>query len=405
MKYLFLIFFLVINIFAYDSTVEIVKKLDKKRTVTVVDGSSGSSMIQRRLIKLIYGDLKVTTNFVLNGISKSLSSSGLNLICNIKELNSGLVAEVTLQNSTNSLIYKKQYNTSDKSRYPFLAHSIVVDLNNYFKLPSVNWMKRYIIFSRYTAPGKSEIVISDYTLNYKKIMVKGGLNLFPKWANKEQSAFYYTSYNSKIPTLYKVDVYSGSRVPIASSSGMIVCSDVSNDGSKLLLTMAPDDQADIYLYDVNSGQKKRLTYFKGIDVGGNFVDDGANIVFISERLGYPNIFSKPLNGRKVSQMVYHGRNNSSCSTYGKYIVYSSRETNNPFGDNVFNLYLISTQTDSIRKLTQTGKNMYPRFGANGESIIFIKHMGKKSALGVLRLNANRSFLFPLNVGKIQSIDW
>ena len=370
-----------------------------------MDISPQATIIERRLIKLIYGDLKVTTNFILRGISKTSNNNTLNLLCNVKEVGPGLYAEVTLQDSKNNLIYKKQYNTSDKSRYPFVAHNIVVDLNNYFKLPSVNWMKRYIIFSRYIGSGKSQIVISDYTLNYKKVMVSGGLNLFPKWANKNQTAFYYTSYNDRLPTLYKVDIYSGTKTPIISSPGMIVCSDVSDDGRKLLLTMAPDDQPDIYLYDVNSAQKRRLTFFKGIDVGGNFVDDGATIVFISDRLGYPNIFSKPLNGGKVSQMVYHGKNNSSCSTYGKYIVYSSRETNNPFGDNVFNLYLISTQTDSIRKLTQTGKNMYPRFGANGESIIFIKHMGRKSALGVLRLNANRSFLFPLNVGKIQSIDW
>jgi TolB protein len=67
--------------------------------------------------------------------------------------------------------------------------------------------------------------------------------------------------------------------------------------------------------------------------------------------------------------------------------------------------LISTQTDLIRKLTTNGKNMFPRFSSDGESLLFIKHMGKRSALGVLRLNANRSFLFPLNVGKIQAIDW
>ncbi len=402
---LFLLILLSGYILGYDSTVEIVKRLDKKRSITVVDKSLIHSKIEKELIKMIEGDLKVTTNFILNGISKDLKDSELNLVCNFTESGNGINGIVKVLDSSKRVLYAKKYSTANKIRYPFLAHNIVVDLNNYFKLPTVDWMKKYIIFSRYTRPGQSEIVISDYTLHYKKVMVRGGLNLFPKWANKEQTAFYYTSNNGAQPTLYKVDVYNGTKSRITSSPGMIVCSDVSSDGQKLLLTMAPNDQADIYLYDVNSGSKKRLTYFKGIDVGGSFVDDGARVVFVSERLGYPNIFSKPINGGRVTQMVYHGRNNSSCSTYGKYIVYSSRETNNPFGNNIFNLYLISTQTDSIRKLTQTGKNMYPRFGSEGESIIFIKHMGRKSALGVLRLNANRSFLFALNVGKIQSIDW
>ena len=310
---------------------------------------------------------------------------------------------MTLKSSSKKL-YSKSYDISRAGRFAFLAHSIVVDLNNYFNLPKVDWMKRYIIFSKYTTSGNSAIVIADYTLTFQKTVVSGGLNIFPKWANETQSAFYYTSYSGPKPTLYKVDVSSGSKSRVVSSSGMLVCSDVSQDGSKLLLTMAPNDQADIYLYDVYSGSKTRLTTYNGIDVGANFVDGGARIVFISNRLGYPNVFSKPLHGGKVSQMVYHGKNNSSCSTYGKYIVYSSRETNYA-GNNTFNIYLISTRTDSIRKLTNSGKNMYPRFGTYGETVIFIKHMGSRSAIGVLRLNANRSFLFPLSIGKIQSIDW
>jgi len=408
-KYFAFVFLIASTLFGYDSTIEIVKKIDKKQNISVIDASKSDFTNKRRLLKLIVGDIKVTTHFITNDnvLNNSINlSNGLGLFCDFKQNGSGISGMVTLKNlATKRDIYKKTYSISNSSRYPFLAHSIVVDLNNYFKLPSIDWMKRYIIFAKYTTPGNSSIVISDYTLTFQKTMIKGGLNIFPKWANDEQTAFFYTSYASGEPTLYKVDIYSGSKRRIASSSGMIVCSDVSKDGSKLLVTMAPNDQPDIYLMDINSGSKKRLTTFNGIDVGGNFVDNGARIVFVSSRLGYPNIFSKPLYGGRVSQMVYHGKNNSSCSTFGKYIVYSSRETNRAFGDNIFNLYLISTQTDSIRKLTQTGKNMYPRFGPNGESIIFIKYIGNKSAIGVIRLNANRSFLFPLNIGKVQSIDW
>ena len=186
---------------------------------------------------------------------------------------------------------------------------------------------------------------------------------------------------------------------------MMVCSDVSEDGEKLLLTMAPNDQPDIYLYDLSSGQKKRITTYKGIDVSGSFVDGGSAVVFISERLGYPNIFHKDLDGGFVEQMVYHGKNNSSCTTHGQYIVYSSRDKKSSMGRGIFNLYLISTQTDFIRKLTSSGKNMFPRFSNDGHTVLFIKNEGQTSSLGVLRLGANKSFLFPLSAGKIQSIDW
>ena len=81
-------------------------------------------------------------------------------------------------------------------------------------------------------------------------MVKGGFNIFPKWANKQQTEFYYTSLDGKKPTLKHVDIRTGASKTILSSDGMMICSDVSGDGNKLLLTMAPKDQPDVYLYDL-----------------------------------------------------------------------------------------------------------------------------------------------------------
>ena len=422
MKNIVLLCLLVINVFAFDSTIQIVKNMEKHPRLVVADaGSEGiSDKTKRRLLKLLIGDLKVSSHFNIddsyvklnyddNGDIVSLSKSGAELVvkCKIEKTPSGkLKSSTKLINAKNGeLLYEKFYTISKSKRYPFLAHNIAIDVNKYFGAPSISWMKKYVIFARYTASGKSEVLVADYTLTFKKVIITGGLNLFPKWANKNQDAFYYTSYNGFKPTLYKVDIFSGQKSKIASSNGMIVCSDVNSDGSKILVTMAPNDQPDIYLFNSSGGSGQRITKYSGIDVGGGFVDNDSGIVFISERLGYPNVFHKNINGGKVEQMIYHGKNNSSCSSHGKYIVYSSREGKNSFGKNTFNLYLISTQTDFIRKLTTSGKNMYPRFADDGETVIFIKYIGDKSALGVLRLNANKSFLFPLSAGKIQSIDW
>ena len=422
MRNIVILFIFAINLIAFDSTIQIVKNLEKHPRLVVADsGSSGvSEKIKRRLLKLLIGDLKVSAHFnvdnsyikmdyVSNEEIAAVAKSGVELIvkCKIEKHPSGkLLASSKLVNARNGdVLYEKFYSISKPKRYPFLSHSVAIDVNDYFGAPPISWMKKYIIFARYTKAGESEILVSDYTLTFKKVIVSGGLNVFPKWANAKQDSFYYTSYNGRQPTLYKVNIYSGQKTKVASSSGMIVCSDVSKDGSKLLVTMAPNDQPDIYLFNTQTGSKKRLTTYKGIDVSGNFVDNDQNIVFISERLGYPNVFSKSVNGGSVEQMIFHGKNNSSCSTHGKYIVYSSREGQNSFGKNTFNLYLISTQTDFIRKLTTSGKNMFPRFADDGETVVFIKYIGNKSALGVLRLNANKSFLFPLSAGKIQSIDW
>lgn len=407
--------------FAGDATIEIVKRMDSAPNIAVQDATPNglNTTLKNRFFKMLVGDLKVTTHFQV--ISKyfvsdfddkvigSFEDVHPNLIIRYMLLTTnsgGLEANVKLLNPTSDTPrFEKTYRVDSMQKYPFLSHKIISDINDHIGAPSVEWMKRFVIIGKNTAPRQSDIVVADYTLTFQKTVVKGGLNLFPKWANESQDSFYYTSYNEDEPTLYHVVTATGKRSKITSSKGMLVVSDVSKDGTKLLLTMAPNDQADIYMYNIISKKAKRVTFYRGIDVNGGFIDNDKKVVFVSDRLGYPNIFSKSINGRGVEQMVYHGRNNNASTSFENYIVYSSRDKESEFGSSTFNLYLISTKTDYIRQLTAAGKNLFPRFSNDGQSILFIKEYGAQSALGLIRLSENRTFHFPLDVGKIQSIDW
>ena len=421
-KKLLLLLFVTHSLFAYDATVEIVKKLDTLPKIAVQDASDKSEDIylRKKFYKLLVGDLRVSAHFrplakyltssYEGGIGENfLSKESVDLILRFKLVTVGnsLIANVKLINASSGEVRNEtKYKMQKIKRFPFLAHRIIVSVNDLLGEPSIKWMEQFVLFAKYTGKRESEIIVSDYTLSFQKTIVKGGLNIFPKWADKLQDAFYYTSYSGYLPTLYRVDLNSGERRKIITGKGMLVCSDVSEDGEKLLLTMAPKDQADIFIYDLRFKQLERLTKYSGIDVNGNFIDNDKKIIFVSDRLGYPNIFSKKIGGNgSIEQMVYHGKNNNSVSAIDNYIVYSSRESNSEFGNNVFNLYLISTKTDYIRQLTASGKNLYPRFAKDKDTILFIKHFKNQSSLGVIRLNSNKSFLFPLKVGKIQSIDW
>ncbi len=418
-KILFLVFFISSALFSYDATINIVKKSNSLPTIMVQDATPDNFFdknLENKIFKMLIGDLKVSSNFIVDDLyAKTSYNAGfkdnkqVDLILRFKleQENSALISYMKLINAkNNNVIVEKIYKIKNKKRYPFLSHQMVIDVNNAIGAPNIDWMQKFIIFAKYTGKRKSDIIISDYTLTYQKIIVTGGLNIFPKWADKEQDAFYYTSYNGRIPTLYRVNLSQGTRKKIISSPGMLVCSDVSQDGSEILLTMAPNDQPDIYMYNVITKQKERLTKFQGIDVDGHFIDNETRIAFVSDRLGYPNIFAKKLNiNSPVEQLIYQGKNNDSFSAYDNYIVFSRRESDSSFGKNNFNLYLASTQTEYIRQLTATGRNYFPQFANNGETVMFIKNYQRQSALGIIRLNSNKTFLFPLKVGKIQSIDW
>ena len=401
-----------------DLTLEVVKEVGNEPKIAIEDASEGvDPKLDEKFFKLITGDLIVSAHFDVDRTKYSANfdesvdplkhkDKAYLLRYRLYYRGSKLAADTMLYDiAADRPLYKKSYAISDPKRYPFLAHRIVYDLAKALGYDDVEFLRSYVIFSKYTGPRKADIFISDYTLTFQKRVVTGGLNLFPKWASKEQRAFYYTAMDEREPTLYRVDIYSGERTKITSSPGMLVCSDVSEDGNRLLLTMAPTMQPDIYLYDLRTGTKRRITYYKGIDVNGNFTQNDKKVVFVSDRLGYPTIFMKTIGSRGVQRLIYHGRNNNSCTTYGDYVVYSSRETDNPFGRNTFNLYLASTKSDYIRRLTSNGVNIFPRFASDGETLLFIKEFERQSGLGVIRLRYNKAYIYPLYTGKIQSIDW
>ena len=423
MKKLSIILLLFFNyLFALDATMEIIKNKIKLPTICTVVSSDtiDNTKLANNIVSLINKDLLVSGHF--NSSEFVIESDYDTLPNNLVLRQNGIDLYLIVQLSTNQvngvvvniklydinskkLVLSKSYTTSSKERYPFLSHKISIDINTYLKAPSIDWMDKFIIFSRYLTPRSSEIVISDYTLSYQKVVVRGGLNIFPKWANKNQESFYYTTYKYGIPTLIKQNLYTQESEKILSSDGMIVCSDVSENGNNILLTMAPNSQPDIYLYNVKQKIKTRITKYSGIDVGGSFVENDKKIVFVSDRLKYPNIFAKSIGGKGVERLIYHGKNNSQCTTFSDYIAYSSRETDNEFNGNVFNLYLISTHSDYVRRLTTNGRNQFPKFSSDGESILFIKNDQKGSYLGIIRVNYNKSFIFTLKTGKLQSIDW
>ena len=405
-------------IYAVDAQIDIVRKNSIIPSISINTVSTSSNIdLVNKIKEIVKKDLEVSSHFKIDQVNLTaldINKYKLNekkeldlvLLLNIENENKNITIQSRLvDNKTKKTVVNKKYIISNLNMYPFLAHKIAINVNDNLKAPSIKWMDRFVIFSRYTSAKKSEIVVSDYTLTYQKVVVKGGLNLFPKWANNEQSSFYYTTYSGNFPTLIEQNLFTSKSKEIISSQGMLVCSDVSFKSGKLLLTMAPYGQPDIYIYDKNTKTKKKITRYRGIDVGASFVNDENEIIFISDRLGSANVFSKKIDRNGVDRMVYHGKNNSQVTTYNDYIVYSSRETNNEFSKNTFNLYLISTKNDMIKRLTVNGANKFPNFSNDGESILFTKRYKNKSYLGIIRLNENKSYLFKLNVGKLQSIDW
>ena len=420
-KILLLLSLVFCSVFAQvDANLEVVKKTNAlpKILVSVATDTLEIETLNK-IKKSLADDLSVSGHFEVVSVNSvtsyenmpdiiGLSNQGINLYLNLsakKEADSYTLMTKLYDINSRTLILEKNFATTQEDRYVFLAHKAAISTNAFFKAPGIDWMEKFVVFSTYTSSGAADIMIGDYTLTYKKTVVSGGLNIFPKWADSEQKTIYYTTYNYKKPTLVKLNIYNRSKEIIMESDGMLACSDVNADGTKLLVTASPTGQPDIFVYDTRTKKQTQVTKFGGIDVGGHFIENDTRIVFVSDRLGNPNIFAQGINSSSVERLVYHSNNNSSATAFGNNIVYSSKDSSNEMGEKSFNLYLISTKTDSMKRLTSSGINQFPKFSTDGETLLFIKTFGGSSSIGIIRLTYSKSFLFPLKGKRIQSIDW
>ena len=420
-KILLLLSLVFCSVFAQvDANLEVVKKTNALPKILVsVATDTAEIETLNKIKKSLADDLSVSGHFEVVSVNSvtsyenmpdiiGLSNQGINLYLNLsakKEADSYTLMTKLYDINSRTLILEKNFATTQEDRYVFLAHKAAISTNAFFKAPSIDWMEKFVVFSTYTTSGAADIMIGDYTLTYKKTVVSGGLNIFPKWADREQKTIYYTTYNYKKPTLVKLNIYNRSKEIIMDSDGMLACSDVNADGTKLLVTASPTGQPDIFVYDTRTKKQTQVTKFGGIDVGGHFIENDTRIVFVSDRLGNPNIFAQGINSSSVERLVYHSNNNSSATAFGNNIVYSSKDSSNEMGEKSFNLYLISTKTDSMKRLTSSGINQFPKFSTDGETLLFIKTFGGSSSIGIIRLTYSKSFLFPLKGKRIQSIDW
>jgi TolB protein len=384
MKKIFMLFiFIISSVFAEDLV--ITKYLIHKPAISV--NFNGD----KNILKILKTDLKILDHFDYK-FNDSNASFKVNFIYKNKTLKVEYI-------DNNRLVYVKFYKSKTYQFYPFLVHKAIYDLNKYFNLPDAKFLTKKIIYSLLVAPKESNIYIADYTLTYKKRLITGGLNIFPKWANQNQNEIYYTKLG-KYATIYKYNIYTGKRERLLSSPGMAIVSDVKNDA--ILLTLSPKGLPDIYEYNLSSHKILRITNYPGIDVEGKFWGD--KIAFISDRYGIPYVFVKDLNSGVITRVMYQGKNQIGFDTFKNYLVVSVRETDNAFKPNTFNIFLINKNDESLKRLTFKGENMYANFSVDGNSIMFIKRENFFSKIGIIRLNENKIFYFKLSK-ILQSFDW
>ena len=188
----------------------------------------------------------------------------------------------------------------------------------------------------------------------------------------------YVSFEDSRSSVYVQELRTGIRERVSSRDGINGAPVFSPDGRMLALTLSRDQgNLDVYMLELATQRLIRLTDNAAIDTEAVWAPDGESIYFTSDRAGGPQVYRVEARvGGRVERITYEGR-------------YNARPRISPEGDRLavvhedrgnYRIALVDPDTGLTQVLSNGSLDESPDFAPNGALIIYATQEGGRGVL-------------------------
>lgn len=244
-----------------------------------------------------------------------------------------------------------------------------------------------------------QLMTADYDGYNETPLVKSTQPIMtPAWS-PDGSRLAYVSFENRTPAIFVQNINSKKRTKLSSFTGLNSSPSWSPDGTKIAMTLSKDGHPDIYYYDLNLGKFFRITSDPAIDTEPTFSADSKNLFFTSDRGGRAQIYKYDFTAKKLERVTYQGQKNLSAKPIpgtNSLIVITQ----------VSGFRVARVDADgSIYMLTTSSLDESPSVAPNGSMVIYSTVYQGRKGLAIVSSDGRFKANLPSSSGEISAPAW
>ena len=367
-----LVFFSVLSV--APAQVRVTKAMNEVSLLDIsqfVGQSGGSPAVFRQTLE---ADLKASGWFSLAGGGRAEFS----LLGEAAMAGAGLEIRCEAYNvASREKLLSKTYKTTDREAHR-LAHKVADDI--ILALTGRQGMAATRILLIGNRTGKKEVYMCDADgQNLRQLTRDNTISMDPKWS-PDGSHFVYTSFRSQFPDVYLVNLDTGDRKCIANYPGLNNSAAFSPDGGEIALILSKDGNPELYVKDLSGGALTRLTSTRhAAEASPSWSPDGRQIVFVSDMSGTPQLYVMNRSGGEPRRLTSHGSQNVDPDWGANgYIAYCS------YIGRIYQVFVMNPATMEFKQVTKEDANYEdPSWAPDGRHIVCVRTSNYRSRIFVI----------------------